>query len=164
MMKINLFDVDKLYFFIKIHLLLSIMWVPIAQAGLRSDITVVYTPPSCNLKAPPEVDLGDLLLGSRNHQPITLSLTCDSAVETAITMESGTRFDDTTALMSNNATKLWFTEPGGTKLRLTGQRADAFCTGNTAMQTCEITPHTEMKNSDSKGTIYTILKLNFIYK
>ncbi|EAX5088228.1 hypothetical protein FDR10_20600 [Salmonella enterica] len=121
-------------------------------------LEAMFTAPPCDIRAPSEVNLGNVPYGEKNHPPITFTVNCSSTVKSEIygqLVSGGVLSSDGTTVFSKygGLVRLSFREQGSSinKITLDGQdlgegKSSGFCEGATT-RTCLLVPSTWVDGS-----------------
>lgn len=138
----------------------------------RNIYLILHSPqPTCNVTVRSTLELGSITIGDSPHSPFPVSISCTGTVKSALTArnKTGTLQTDQYRVfvpMSNagaaNGPFLWL-QDGNSKLKLTGQSVDAFCTGTSTSRTCNVTPWTRAEGDSGWGNGAATINFEIIY-
>ncbi|EBT7486338.1 TPA: hypothetical protein N2G36_003514 [Salmonella enterica] len=138
-------------------------------------LEAMFTAPPCDIRAPSEVNLGNVPHGEKNHPPITFTVNCSSTVKSEIYgqfVSGGVLSNDGTTVFSRygGSVRLSFREQGNSvnKITLDGLdlgegKSSGFCEGVTT-RTCMLVPITWVSDSAANGDHTVLIRFTMRYR
>ncbi|EAZ5906733.1 hypothetical protein IFW15_003885 [Salmonella enterica] len=138
-------------------------------------LDAVFTAPPCDIRAPSEVNLGNVPHGEKIHPPITFTVNCSSTVKSEIYgqfVSGGVLSNDGTTVSSiyGGSVRLSFREQGNSvnKITLDGLdlgegKSSGFCEGVTT-RTCMLVPITWVSDSAANGDHTVLIRFTMRYR
>lgn len=156
--------------------IVGILGIPLLAGASTSEtrnisLTLLSPQPTCNVTVRSVLELGNITMGDNPHSPFPVSISCTGTVKSALTARNKTgilQTDQSSVFvsMSNagaaNGPFLWL-QDGNSKVRLTGQSVDAFCTATNTSRTCNLTPWTRSVGDSGWGTGAVTINFEIIY-
>lgn len=147
--------------------------------GLATALTRIHltlTMPTCTLKMPDIVYLGNLKTGVTIHQSVKIEIECpdSSGIETGLSAMNvsgqldGAENDKMTMVSySGKSTTgtpalLWLNSDGD-NIKLNGDKNNIFCRGSGISRTCTLIPHTQVFSNTVREGVEAIVRFNIAY-
>ncbi|EPV4610406.1 hypothetical protein ACV4SA_003029 [Escherichia coli] len=168
-MKLN----SLLYF-----LLITMISISSARASTKTlsstlTINVNFFAPSCDVKVPSEYDLGSLTPGNKiEHKKINIEISCIDSYSYSTGLIASVRkgtldtFQTSVQMLTNdeeNGPFLSLKDEGGTLIKMTGNKSDAFCIGGDKKRICSITPISNVPSDAISGRVIAVINFSIIY-
>lgn len=142
-----------------------------AEATATVNITWTVVAPSCELKVPDKVYLGNITYGSKAYPPFTITVNCTSAAKAEIYAQTVTGalvsgLTHTLAMVGKDSEAQFWLEDNNRKIPLNGETNDVdsgFCLGENS-RTCTLTPNTWVTTKAQEGERSAVIRFNLRYK
>ncbi|HIF2601742.1 TPA: hypothetical protein ACXZWN_004528 [Salmonella enterica] len=140
-------------------------------------IYLTLTVPTCTLKMPDVVSLGNLKTGTSAHQPVKIEIQCPDAsgIKTGLSAVNvtgeleGAGNDKMTMVSSSgkpttgHPALLWLMDSNGSNIKLDGDKSNVFCQGVSISRICTLIPHTQVFSDTIREKVEATVRFNVTY-
>lgn len=133
--------------------------------SFTSQVTVNYTPRTCNITLPGDYDFGTLTPGTQQHKPFSVTINCNYSMQSHLkaSIVNGNLGNDPSIVTMSDGSSLRLLESGSIPVKFDGS---TFCSDTNVSnhdRHCYFTPETTVKASDFKGETRAAIIFEVVY-
>ncbi len=133
--------------------------------SFTSQVTVNYTPRTCDIKLPGDYDLGTLTPGTKQHKSFSVTINCNYTMQSDLkaSIVNGNIGNDSSIVTMSDGSSLRLLESGVVPVKFDGS---TFCSDTNVAnydRQCYFTPETTVNPSDFKGETRAAIIFEVVY-